>query len=96
MKQNKIVCACIEYQGWYLPSVRHWDRFNHDIAKFFQKEVPHMEFKHGNQGFLDSKGQFHDRKKAMAIAYEAGQLNVDTEVEYVNGKHKDLYSEDLY
>lgn len=42
-----------------------------------------------DQGFYTSKGRFVDRKEAMIIAKEAGQVNVDN-------NSINLFSEDLY
>jgi hypothetical protein len=47
----------------------------------------------GEQGFIDSTGQFWGRKHAMYIAREAGQLIPRIGQE---GEHGDLFSEDVW
>lgn len=70
---------------------------HHDIRNRFGDEVSCSP---KDQGFYTSKGRFVDRKEAMQIAYECGQISsiekaliktgLDTE-EWI-----DLFSEDLY
>lgn len=46
------------------------------------------------QGFVDNRGKFHDRKDALAIASEAGQINrVRLKL---SPDYDELFSEDLY
>lgn len=64
---------------------------HHDIFRRFGNEVstsPH------DQGFYTSKGRFVDRKEAMKIAYERGQ--VTRERAFINNEISKLFSEDLY
>ena len=76
-----------------------------DIFARFGEEIPKNPY---DQGFYTSKGRFVDRKNAMYIAWNAGQVSDDVALkcdikklkeinnsEIINYFNK-LYSEDLY
>lgn len=70
---------------------------HHDIRDRFPGEV---NLSPSSQGFYTSKGRFVDRRTAMQIAYECGQV---TEGMAIFGYtyesepiYNDLFSEDLY
>ena len=68
----------------------------HQAVDFINKEVGNPNYmKKSVQGFVDSKGDFHDRQESMKIAVRAGQVDP---IKSMNrkGEAKDLYSEDLY
>lgn len=48
------------------------------------------------QGFINHKGEFLDRKEALAHAQECGQLNETTRYYQEDHNINELYSEDLY
>lgn len=48
------------------------------------------------EGFLDEKNQFHDRKEALEIAMNCGQLSASTRWLKRDKRESELYSEDLY
>lgn len=96
MKKEYILCAAIKRttprQGLQLMYYQN-DIVNieigfrhHDIIRRFQGEISRYP---EDQGFYTSKGRFVDRKEAMIIAKEAGQ------VENL-GTREMLFSEDLY
>lgn len=60
---------------------------HHDIYQRFNDRS--LSKKLDDQGFYTSKGRFVDRKEAMNIAVECGQVD-----ERLKGR--DLFSEDLY
>lgn len=70
---------------------------HHDIYQRFPKE---LIYEMDAQGFYTSKGRFVDRKEAMKIAYECGQIKNKIFV-FVNPNNENegyipLFSEDLY
>ena len=88
---KSIVKACVKYNGRFYTGFDHGECF-----KKLRKDNPFEETKftkivHSEieQGFVDSDGDFVDRKQAMIIAKERGQLT------YENDK-KTLISEDLH
>lgn len=48
------------------------------------------------EGFLDSNGEFYDRKEAFDIAMNNGQLSASTRQLKRERHETELYSEDLY
>lgn len=74
---------------------------HHDIRNRFGDEISCSP---KDQGFYTSKGRFVNRKEAMQIAYECGQIrrpiNEVAAILMVDGeptaRFKDLFSEDLY
>jgi len=90
--ENKIVCAAIKKNDIIIAGVRHWDSGMHKLKGI---AFPDIIMKDAEQGFLDNKGDFHNRKDAMKIANKAHQV-VYCKAYDKNGNVKDLYSEDLY
>lgn len=67
---------------------------HHDIFQRFRDE---LDNKPKSQGFYTSKGRYVDRKEAMKIAYEAGQVSGERAfIDRQNKIYSILYSEDLY
>ena len=64
---------------------------HHDIFQRFEGEVSNKPL---DQGFYTSSGRFVDRKEAMKVAFEAGQVTAEKAL--MNGKFCNLYSVDLY
>lgn len=48
------------------------------------------------QGFINHKGEFLDRKEALAHALDCGQLCATTRYYHEDHNQDELYSEDLY
>lgn len=101
VKREYILCAAIKRKEpkTYEP---YWKDTNdicnieigyrhHDIFQRFGDEVSN---KPHDQGFYTSLGRFVNRKEAMKIAFEAGQVTAEKVL--MNGKFCNLYSEDLY
>lgn len=88
---KKIVCAACKYKDYLFLAPRHFDMVMHNQIKLMG--VKSKEYKgHVEQGFIDQKGNFLNRKEAFRVAAEAGQI-----IEKTGGKDsKELYSEDLY
>lgn len=94
-----IICAAIKINGLnadfqeidtVICGLRHSDCFK--TIRFLQLlSKPEMV-----QGFINHKGEFLDRKEALAHARECGQL--PETVRYYQEDHNidELYSEDLY
>ena len=71
-----------EFGELEIPKVLHWGMITEELIDGIGK-------KNAIQGFLDSKGNFHNREKAYEIAFNNGQI--------VKSDDKGtLYSEDLY
>lgn len=89
----RIVAAANRYGEVIVVSARHHDQLMNRQLKAL-KEARIIETTHTrDQGFIDNMGQFHDREAALAIATEAGQINV---VRPKTFPERELFSEDLY
>lgn len=85
----RIVAAANRYEdGFLVVGVRHCDNIMLAQAKAAGRKLVKTE-----QGFIDNRKQFHDRKSALKIAEAAGQLNVVRPKTTPLGV---LFSEDLY
>lgn len=94
-----IICAAIkikfvdskdEIRDLVVCGHRHGDCF---------KTIRHLDNKHTQwyeQGFINHKGEFLNRKEALAHAIECGQLSETTRWCQKDNNHFELYSEDLY
>lgn len=94
--QRRVVCAANKYDcgyGWIdmvFIGVRHF------CPVMRQNMEPHKDFikrESEVQGFVDQFGVFMDRKEALQVARDAGQLNV---VRIKTWPSDELFSEDLY
>ena len=86
--QRRVVSAAVMQDKLIIASPRHFDPTMHDIAR----RVWPNGYATAQQGFVDQKGIFMDRKEAFDVATVAGQI-----LEKTGGKDsKELYSEDLY
>lgn len=93
MTKERIVCACIQYEGVKWLGKRHGDCI-FIIQRFMGKEYARKACWFENQGFITNTHRFVQRREAGVIAYNAGQiaaLPID-----LHPKDPDLYSEDLY
>jgi len=93
MKTLRIVAAANRWpDGVIVVGVRHADRIMASVARI----APHRSLHHTEEGFVDSRGDFHSREAAWVIAYAANQilhrLPADTKTD---GTHV-LWSENLY
>jgi len=87
---NSITRVAIRFRGtvWSLPRPnRHHNVIRH-IAE--STGVSHVDARERDQGFLDQEGRYLDRKEALHVAREAGQLRADVPVQ------DQLYSENLW
>ncbi len=81
---KSIVKACVKYNDRLYTGFDHGECFrklNEDNTIIVHSEI--------EQGFVDNDGNFVDRKQAMIIAKESGQLTYETD-------KKTLISEDLH
>ncbi len=94
--QRRVVCAANKYDCYYggidmiFIGVRHFCpimRQNMETHKDFIKRESEV------QGFIDQFGVFMDRKEALQVAREAGQLNI---ARIKTWPDDELFSEDLY
>lgn len=92
-QHNKIVCSAIKFHinkdgvdnDVVLCGARHHQIFMQLVALGFN---PKEGYKEIEQGFVNTKGEFLNRKDAYKVALEAGQIKVKDSEE--------LMSEDLY
>jgi len=75
--------------------VRHFDMIMHGQIHYVNAvHYPKAQGSEWKQGFVNQFGEFRDRKQALIIAREAGQL--DNKVKSGNPNSDELFSEDLY
>jgi hypothetical protein len=79
-----IIASAIKHDGIIWPGKRH----HNCIATI--TETLNIRPVIGEQGFIDEKGNFYDRKRAAKHALKCGQIK---ELKFSD---TDLYSEDLY
>lgn len=87
---RRVVCAANrDLLGLVILGARHWDAFMHAQAASQPWAAGGYE-----QGFIDQRGVFMDRREAWHVAAAAGQI-----IRRVGGDDADggtLYSENLY
>lgn len=94
-----LICAAllVQVEGLdhttIIPCRRHGDGFKilEDLGY-----VPKTKYKVIEQGFINHKGEFLNRKEAFQYVYEIGQLSATTRWYHQDHDHDELYSEDLY
>ena len=89
--QPWIVCAaCRAPDGFIAAGPRHFDNIMHrQIAAYADITV---DVSYWEQGFIDQRGKFYDRKRAMHIVLDNKQpFNLER-----NGNASILFSEGLY
>ncbi len=87
--KRRIVCAANKHHQLIVLGVRHFDDRMRDVME--ELSIPTKSPK-WIQGFVDNRGQFHDRRSAFKIAQAAGQIVKKTGCVEI----EELYSEDLY
>lgn len=90
---NRIVCAANRYpDGTVVLGIRHWDQYMHvHVEQLIDNGLFESMSCKEEQGFIDSKGVFHDRTQALEIAKEANQI-----IRRCGGDEFKLFSENLY
>ena len=93
---RRIACAANRSKGlgknsYIVLGVRHFDDHMRKLIKEKWGEEC-LKNKYFEQGFVDNKGEFLNRKQAFKIAKKAGQIIKKTGGE----DSKELFSEDLY
>lgn len=94
-----LICAAllVQVEGLdhttIIPCRRHGDGFR--ILKDLGY-APKTKYKVIEQGFINHKGEFLNRKEAFQYVYEIGQLSATTRWYHEDHRHEELYSEDLY
>ncbi|QFP93823.1 hypothetical protein [Pectobacterium phage Wc4-1] len=91
-RELRIVCAAYKYGELVVCGVRHGDRLMHNQLRASREDSPFhtVPLDQVVQGFVDSKGNFLDRKEALVVAQGAGQIIKK------NPPEDELYSEDIY
>ena len=84
-----IVCAAIRNsEGLIICGARHYDSIMHSQINHSKLD---WEYTRIEQGFIDQKGVFLNRKEAWVVAEESGQIIMD-----IIGCRGKLFSENLY
>ena len=93
---RKVVCAACKHpqDALVLVGARHWDKVMHIQYKALNAYYKALGTATWQQGFIDQRGVFMDRKEAMQVAKAAGQA-IDIE-RGCGGSETVLYSEGLY
>lgn len=94
-----IICAAllVQIEGLnhttIIPCRRHGDGFKilEDLGYAHKTKYKVIE-----QGFINHKGEFLNRKEAFQYVYEIGQLSATTRWYHEDHGRDELYSEDLY
>lgn len=102
--QNRIVCAANRNSlGELVLGMRHFDEFMHQAINAYNisenldalgEGLYTSLFKFGEQGFLDNRCNFLNRKEAWIVAEAAGQIIRRVGGDTANGGT--LFSENLY
>jgi len=88
MSKRRIVCAAMRRGDLIVCGARHFDEVMHrQLQAIYGAEQAYPKFE---QGFIDQKGVFLDRKEALKVAEDAGQIIKNT------SPHDQLFSEDIY
>lgn len=94
--QRRVVCAANKYDCDYGGIDMIFIGVRHFCPIMRQNMEPHKDFikrESEVQGFIDQFGVFMDRKQALQVAREAGQLNI---ARIKTWPDNELFSEDLY
>jgi hypothetical protein len=94
--QRRVVCAANKYDCDYGGIDMIFIGVRHFCPIMSQNMEPHKDFikrESEVQGFIDQFGVFMDRKEALQVAREAGQLNI---ARIKTWPDNELFSEDLY
>ena len=94
-----IVCAALELQIEGLDHTTILPCWRHGAGFQILKDLgytPRTKYKVIRQGFINHKGEFLDRKEALAHALEIGQLSATNRWYQEDHNIDELYSEDLY
>ena len=94
-----IVCAAIKIKFLdFMDEVIELTVCGHRHGDCF-KTIKHLDNKHTQwteQGFINHKGEFLNRKEALRHAQECGQLSATHRYYQEDHNINELYSEDLY
>ena len=90
--RHVIVAAACKYGDVIITGARHYDNVMRTQLNAFSEDSQVRMMNRGEviQGFIDNRGDFHDREDALVIALAANQVRFKHEPEY------ELFSEDLY
>jgi hypothetical protein len=93
MSNRVVVCAAIKYGDVIVCGARHYDSIMREQIKFMNIANYRITPSFIVQGFIDQYGVFMDRKEALCVAHEAGQINTRRPK---TDPFDELFSEDLY
>ena len=90
-----IVCAAIKLTNEFAELVVCGHRHHNCLVTIYHL-APCWSGCKKIQGFINHKGEFLDRKEALAHALECGQLSATHRFYQKDNNIEELYSEDLY
>lgn len=93
-----IICAALKIQMNNLsePTIVHCFRHTYGYKILYDLVPDRTAYGKVIDGFINHKGEFLDRKEALAHALECGQLNQTVRWHKEDHNEDELYSEDLY
>ena len=94
-----IICAALELQIEGLPYTTIVPCWRHGKGYEILRDLGYQakrKYKVKPEGFINHKGEFLDRKEALAHALECGQLLATHRYYQEDHNINELYSEDLY
>lgn len=89
--QRRVVCAAIRLDDKLVVGPRHWDGVMHSQCDTAARIANHDKHEKEEQGFIDQRGVFMDRREAWKVADAAGQI-----LFRCGGDGERLFSENLY
>jgi 3'-phosphoadenosine 5'-phosphosulfate sulfotransferase (PAPS reductase)/FAD synthetase len=90
--RHVIVAAACKCGDVIITGARHYDKVMRAQLNAFSEDSQVRMMNRGEviQGFIDNRGDFHDREDALVIALAANQIRFKHQPEH------ELFSEDLY
>ena len=79
---ERVVCAANRYRRWgdkqpafiIVCGVRHHDAIMNSAIRLYRRDAQIAPDDHGEQGFVNQRGEFLTRKEAWVVAQAAGQI----------------------
>jgi hypothetical protein len=93
--QRRVVCAAVKYaSGYVIAGARHFDLVMHEHLEQLRSHPAYDLGVRCEQGFIDQRGVFMNRREAWQVALAANQILFRCGGDDTDGGT--LYSENLY